>query len=99
LQQQKQQTQQSNTKDAQHASPQLKKTNRNVLLMIMTILGHDHSKCCCVDAVAATAKNTKTAEAKATNTTIKNKRCTTSIPAIKENKQEWLADDHDPSWS
>jgi hypothetical protein len=74
LQEQRQQTQQSNTKDEQNPSPQVKTTNRNVLLMIMTILGHDRSKFCCVDAVAAAAKNTKIAETKATNITIKHKR-------------------------
>ena len=52
-----------------------------ILLTIMTILGHDRSKCCRVDAVAAAAKNTKTAETKATNPTIKHKICTASIPS------------------
>jgi hypothetical protein len=77
----------------------VKKTNRNVLLMSMTILGHDRSKCCCVDDAAAAAKNVKTAEIKATNPTIKHKRGTTFIHASIENKQECFADDHDHSWS
>ena len=65
----------------------------------MTILGHDPCKCCCVEAVAAAAKNTKTAETKATNPTIKHKRCTTFIHSSQGNKQECFADDHDHSWS
>ena len=91
LQKQRRQTQQSNTKDAQHPPPQVQQTRRKVLLMIMTILGHDLSKCCCVDTVTATAKNTKTAETKATNPTIKHKRCSTSIPQhLKTNRNVLL---------
>jgi hypothetical protein len=40
------------------------------MLLIMTDLGHDRSKCCCVDHVLSAAKNMKITATKATGSTI-----------------------------
>jgi hypothetical protein len=80
LQQQTRQTQQSNTKANGQASLSIKQANMQCLLLIMTILGHDRSKCCRVDHVVSTAKNMKITTTKTTNSTIKRKRHTDKHP-------------------
>jgi hypothetical protein len=62
----------------------IKKARRHRLLLIMTILGHDRSKCCRVDHVLFVEQNTKSRQQRRQNQQSNTKGARTIIPVHKE---------------
>jgi hypothetical protein len=77
----------------------MKQASRQGLLLIMTILGHDHSECCCVEDVATAAQNSKSQQ-QMKSTQQSNATNKGAIILVHEtSKQALFAADHDHYWS